>query len=363
MTRLLDTACWEAALRSPSLKVAESSWVELGFGVGGSFAESLHYMYLKGSRDNTAYAYYEFSDDSDEIWISVNVYPDVWWSGLATEGSADIRVGWNNQASPDLGYVELDDINSLLTWSWSGSGESVAFAVSQDTWYHIVIHAKVASAGDEEIQVWVNGIKYFDWTGEASVAFSTIDRLYLYDYTEHRTGVGDVGANCRFDNLVVNAPGGAVPADDGDPGQVHFVGLPADRDGALTEFDRGGADSGADWDQVDEHPGDGTEYLESDTPGEQSTFGFTGTPASIDGGPYTLSGLHLVGRHKLSVAQDGAGLMTMLHLGGSIDYGGSFDPGTVWEALVHRWQQNPYTVDDWTRAGIDGLEGGIRCEG
>lgn len=358
MTRLFDAAPWEAGNQPTSHKAVEGSWTALSFVSGGAVAESLRCMELRGAASSSAYVYYELSEAKSDIWISGDVYLDHQVTGVVDSWYVNVRVGWDKFGSSDLGYVELDEQNQRINWSWSGSSGYVSFVVSEDTWYEIKIHVVVSAGGDEEVQVWVDGTKHIDWTGEASVTFSDIDRLYLYTYGDD-VGAGWIFPNSLFDDFVVNSSDGAQ--DNGDPGAVRFVGLPPTSDGAKTDFDRGGVDSGDDWDQVDEIPPDGSEYLESDTPTEQSTFGFTGTPATIDGGAYSITGLHVVGRHKLSAAQDDAGIQPILHLGGSIDYGGSFDPGTAWESFEERWRQNPYAASAWTRATVDGMEGGMEC--
>lgn len=360
MSRIFSCG-WETRWQHSGLRPAESSYSSLEYLAGGSFPEGLGHMRLLSTLgpSRSAWVNHALAASAEEIWISGNVY--LGGRRPTTEFRRELRVGWNNSVTSDLGYFYLRGINDQrIGWSWSGQGETEVYAVADATWYFVIVHAKVDPAGVETVEAWVNGIQLFSWTGEATVAFSSIDRLYFYGDDIRYSGSQDGQVQHRFDNFVVNSIAGAE--DNDNPGQVYFVGLPVTGVGAVTQLLRGGVDSGANWNQVNEIPPDGAEWVYGGDPeiGFQDTYGATNTPATVAGeADYGIGAVYVEGRHKLSVGDPTQGIKPVVRTLGT-NYVGSFiNPGTVWEPYQERWRLNPATSAAWSKVQVDAAEPGV----
>lgn len=359
MTR--EFSCgWETRWQHQGLRPGESSYSSLEYPAGGSFPQGLGHMRLLSviAASPSAWVNHALAASAQEIWISGNVY--LGGRFPTTEFRRELRVGWNNSVTPDLGYFYLRGINDQrIGWSWSGQGESKVYAVADTTWYFVIVHAKVDPAGVEVVEAWVNGVQEFSWTGEATVAFSSIDRLYFYGSDIRYAGGSSGQVQHRFDNFVVNSVAGAE--DNDNPRQVYFVGLPVTGVGAVTQLLRGGVDSGANWNQVNEIPPDGAEWVYGGDPeiGFQDTYAATNVPGLIDGIDYEVRGVLVEGRHRLSAVDGGDGIRPLIRTYGTNYVGAAVSPGTAWEPYQERWRLNPNTSAAWSKAEVDAAEPGV----
>jgi hypothetical protein len=328
------------------------------FPAWSSFDEGVGYMRMLSALsegNKTTWKRYEF-ESASEVWVSLNWYVETDSAGAASPINERFRLQLDNDADSDVLDVFLNVEDDLVGFTWGAQAESTTLSMEQDTWYLLIVHAKVDPGGGEVVQVWVDGINMIDWSGAVGPDFSEFDRVILRGSAEQE-GPGFIQVGIRVDNLVVNDTLGSE--DNGNPGQVYFVGLPVTGAGAQTNWDRGGVDSGNNWDQVDEVPADAAEWVETDTDAEVETYEATDVPASIDeDADYVIRAVHVVGMVKLGAVSANNGIYPILRSGGNNYQGTLVNPGVVWQRFSHRWTQDPDTGADWVKANINTAEPG-----
>jgi len=292
----------------------------------------------------------------DEVYVQGAFYNDYMTANTAKW----IGIKLDNAGSADELFVYVDALDhTTLYWSWSGSSGSVPFAWVNDAWYVMEVHAKVDPAGNEVLQVRIDGQELIDVSGEYSVAFSTFDKVQLYALASGNVG-GWTKVHMFWDDFFLNDTDGA--SDNDWVNQKRLYPLYTTADGTYTELDRGGVDSGSNEGQIDELPPDGTEWVESATVDEKDSYDIDDTPALIDGVAYAIHSLVLRGRAKVTIGGMGAGWVPFLLSGGSIPSScpSHWTPTTSWLPYRCRRTLDPNGDISWVRAAVDLAEIGVK---
>lgn len=162
--------------------------------------------------------------------------------------------------------------------------------------------------------------------------------------------LGDAASDTYVDEAWVEVTGAAV-------GFCRVETLAPTGAGGLTQLTRGGADSGANWSQVDDHPANGdTDYVVSTGVNQSDSYALanrsvTGTPLAVQmcvEGKFASAGTR---QFKLG-----------LRIAGTV-YEGTITHTLTSAYAVYRevWNNNPATSNAWTDGAIDGMEPVIVC--
>lgn len=296
---------------------------------------------------------------ADEVFVQAAFYVATMTGDLYER----IGVYLDNVASPDPLYVYVDAKNhNTLYWSWSGSSGSESYGWAEDAWIVMEIHAKVDPAGNETLQVKMDGTLIIDEEGEYSVGFNTFDRVTLHAIGE-KVGLGYSEVDVYWDDFFLNNEDGAE--DNSWPDQIRLYPLDVMGVGTYTQLDRGGVDSGANWSQLDELPPDAAEWVEGDTVGEKDSYHIDNTPATIAGVPYNIRAIVMRGRAQTTIGGTGAAFRPFVLSGGSLpsDCVDQWVLTTSWAPYRCRRIQDPDAgPGDWERAAVDAAEIGVRVE-
>lgn len=158
--------------------------------------------------------------------------------------------------------------------------------------------------------------------------------------------------NYEFDDLYIqDATGTTNNGDDIDIGEVTIPYIVPDSAGDTTGMTRGGADSGANWSQVEEKPpNDATDYVEHATSGTLDLYNLT-TVA----GMASVKGVAVRNRVQKDVAS-AKNFRSLLKSGGTVSNGPDQALGTTWQTFVRNLRKNPVTSADFTTGEIDALQ-------
>jgi hypothetical protein len=232
---------------------------------------------------------------------------------------------------------------------WRGDDTSLAIGtavIPADTWCWVWGYIKVHdSAG--VIRLKINGVTDIATTGsldtrsDSGAGGDTVDRIVWGNDSNH-----------NFDDMyVLDATGTTNNGDDIDIGEVTIPYIVPDSAGDTTGMTRGGADSGANWSQVEEiPPNDATDYVEHATSGTLDLYNLT-TVAGMG----TVKGVAVRNRSKKSAAGS-KNMRSLLKSGGTVSNGPDLALSTSWESFVRNLRKNPVTSADFTTGEIDALQ-------
>lgn len=209
----------------------------------------------------TRVTYFQYADTAAEqaIYFRFALY-------IATSLGATTTIFETNDnfkgGSPKVG-IKMTSGNVLQLWNLEDSAQvgSDSGALSNDTWYEIEMKMDSTTLASTAIEARLNG---------SSFASGTIN---LTDSSQTaRLGV-PASATCDlfYDDVAINDTSGSVQ--NSWPGSGKIIHLYPDSAGDSTLFTRDGADSGANWSQVDEvTPNDATDYNTSTTLNDEDMF-------------------------------------------------------------------------------------------
>lgn len=241
--------------------------------------------------------------------------------------------------------LRSDASGNIEAWRGNGAaylGETASPVLTTSTYYYIEVKVTIDdSAG--EIVVRVNGTEVLNLTGKdtRNGGNASHDRVQF---------IGTAfSANECFDDVYVTDDGFI-----GDSGcEVHTL-MPTGA-GNSAQGTRGGADSGANWSQVEEvGPNGDTDYVEESTNGEKDTYAL----ADLSTSHTHVKAVKAWAYAKLSAAGNRA-IYNEIRTGGSDYDGNSKALSTSYDYYEHVWTQNPNTTADWTPSEVDGLEAGF----
>jgi hypothetical protein len=185
-----------------------------------------------------------------------------------------------------LGY------SNLLSFSIAVHGVTVFTFDANSGWNHIqILLRRMGTTGYVEARH--EGVSAGSWTG--TVPEISPEHLYFSTQTTYQI---------RLDDIVINDSVG--PYNDSWPGTVRLVPALINGDGGVTQLSRGGTDSGANWNQVDEIPASDLDFVYSGDVGKYDLY--TVAPISLNPG-ISINNVTLVARARV---EDGTGSSALL---------------------------------------------------
>lgn len=208
-------------------------------------------------------------------------------------------------------------------------------------------HVKIADDPDGIVEIWIDGIKVVDFTGDTrNAATGVIDGFRLY----HENN----SMRHYFDDLKVNDTTGDY--ENGMPGDGGILLLKPNGAGATTQLTPSAGDNYA---CVDEVPPSTADYVSSSTPDQLDTYTLEDIPA-----PYNAVKLvQPISYAALAVAGTGA-VRNVLRSGGTDYIDGADKPCDVAYAykLGDIRYVDPADSQPWTPAKVNSLEAGVQVK-
>jgi hypothetical protein len=281
--------------------------------------------------------------------------------GMAVKGSAYADTNGNqpflivfyDTATPQVGLVvNLDNTLSVYRLATNGGlgtlllGPS-AFSLSLGVYYYIEMMATIhATAGSAFVRM--NGVTVLTGTS-----------LNTRNTANNTCNAVSIGA------VHINGSGSTIWVDDfymrSDAvtcGDCRVISALPAANGFLNNFARGGADSGANWSQVNDNPAnDDTNYIQTVNPGDIDLYAYPPLPVT-SGTVYGVMACPVL-------RNDSAGTTTAVpeyRSGGANHDGTGPQPvgSTTYNAYPDIQGQDPGTGAAWTIAGVNGAQFGIK---
>lgn len=220
--------------------------------------------------------------------------------------------------------------------------ESAPGVIQVDTWHHVEIRATIADS-DGRCEVWVDGAKVIDFTGDTKNG-GTASQPDSVGFWRANTGT------MLISDIVISSASTPVG-----PATV-WLHLP-DGDGDHTDLSQE-PNSGANWEKVDENPPDGdTTYVYGDTDGEFDLYTLDDLPA----GTWDVLAIQT----EIDARTDDGGarnLIPVLKTNGSEYRGTSTPVSASYDTYLEVWETNPDTAAAWTPAEVDALQAGVEVD-
>ena len=215
-----------------------------------------------------------------------------------------------------------------------------------DTWHYIEMYIYIANASGRAV-VKVDGNTVIDFTGDTQEN-SDAD-LTQFELRPIHNSISYV------DDVVVNDDAGSV--NNTYPGIISLEPVFPDSAGDTTQLQRGGTDSGNNWDQVDEQPADGVSYVYDTVVDDNDLYNladFT-LPAGA-----SISNVIVQARAQID---SGAGNMRVMLKAGTTEAEGSTEVlAASYKILSQEWDVNPDDSGAWEEADIDALQIGVKVK-
>ena len=227
---------------------------------------------------------------------------------------------------------------------------TTSFVLSTGVVYFIEFKAVISDAsGTAEVKV----------DGSSKLALTSQDTKNTANATANQiligSGSGTLGGNQDFDDLYICDGTGSAP-NNTFLGDVRVDALFPTGAGNTTELTRGGADSGANWSQVEETaPNSDTDYNEHATVGNKDDYSF----GDIAHTPVAIFGVQILARAK----KDDAGarsLATVTRSGGTDFDGATQALSTSYIYYSDIREVDPATSAAWTAANLNAANFGVK---
>lgn len=307
---------------------------------------------------------YQFASPSSNGALFFRVYFRV--DTLPLLETAIINLNDADDNATPVVYITLDATGALALFDEDGQIGSDSSALSTATWYRIEIeYDRTGAAGAHIVRARIDGTEF---AGAANRDLSVGIQFWAVggnlDGSANATGVW------YFDDWAINNSSGSFQ--NSYPGEGEIIILRPNGAGDNTTWTRGGTDTGANWDQVNDitHDDAGT-YVESNTSGEIDDYNIEDTPAALESTD-TINCVQVGVRSAVSDTTGGDPDVTLrikASSGGTLEESASLNVSV----LAYRTNNNAIntyalTLYDlpgasttaWTKADLDQAQIGIR---
>jgi hypothetical protein len=222
----------------------------------------------------------------------------------------------------------------------SGGGTLLATSAGApivvNAWHDWEIRVTLAAATGR-CEVWVNGVKHIDFTGDTITSGSL-------DINTVRFGRVNTG-NWDFADIVIDAA--TVPKG---PTMVHYAVPTADG----FHIDLAVVGAANRWQAVSEKPPNGdTSYIHGDTEGQKGTFEVGAVPSGFDV-------LAVQVTHNTRKTDSGVRFVRPILRSGGVDYPGPSESMLEsYRSYRESWVEDPDTAAAWTETGRNAVEVGV----
>jgi hypothetical protein len=328
MTRLLTTG-FESGLSYPYEFSSASSSFSTTSAVKRSGTYSMR-MYLTTATVNADISF----TASGEVYAGIGFRLDDSLSSVrmsVRSGTTEVaRVNPNAGGGYDI-YYGTTYLGSTINGLWA-----------YGTWTYIEIGC-TRNAVTGFIEVKINGVSRYRYDG--NTGSGNLDSLYFYG-----AATGHV-ANFYWDDIVVNDTTGVY--NNSWPGQPSLIPMQVGSDGDATEWIRGGTDSLANWNQVDEIPGSGADYVYSNTEDSRDLYGLQ-TVLSLPSG-YVIN--NVIVAHLCRVDSGSGNLGATLKSGSTeVESGNVVSLTSSWTMRSFAFPTDPDGDVAWTQDKVNSVQ-------
>jgi hypothetical protein len=219
-----------------------------------------------------------FRSAQGKCWMRAYIY-------VAADPTSDNRfiLTVMNSANPKVGIRIRSGANvrKLSLWNEEDNVQvgSDSSALSASTWYRLELYIDDTTLASTAIEA-----RLYAASDEAALLWNpsgTIDITANPNRLRVGNGNTDATLDLIVDDIAVNDDTGSYQ--NSWCGEGELIILRPDGNSGSPQWSRGGADSGANWSQVDEvTPNDATDYVESNTLDQVDEYTLEATPASMD---------------------------------------------------------------------------------
>jgi hypothetical protein len=287
-----------------------------------------------------------------EVWIRFG-----FWAHPATDASERVFAGLLDSVNGFQACITFNPVDGLIRARQYGSQGSIAgtllgassLTMSIDAWHLIEWRHQMTSATVGTTEVWVDGARVINFTGDNTQTGTAVNVATLQLGVATATTVS--GYYQAIDDIAVNDTAGSI-----NNGQIYdgrVVLLKPTGAGSNTNQTRGGTDSGANWNQVDEFPPSLTDYVFSATAGTRDTYALGDLPA----GTWAVNACEVLAYAQNSDASAGS-LGLTVKSGATTNEGTAQALGISGQYFRQLYETDPATSAAWTTAAVNALEAG-----
>lgn len=280
-----------------------------------------------------------------DIWTRFGFYP-------VTAFSEQIFISFLDSSGGNQGYVSWNPTDTLMR-AYTGSNTLLGTStlpVAGSLWHTVEVRWQITSATVGTVEVWVDGQRFINATGVDNTATSNLN--------VQRVQIGGMNSttitNFSFDDLAINDTNGTINNGQIGDGRVVFLRPNGASLVSNTNQSRGGTDSGANWDQVNDVPFSMSDYVYSSTVGTRDTYTLQDIPA----GTWAVNCVQEVVQALNS--DSGAGAIGLTLVSGSTTVEGTAQTLVIsaQNLLGPVYETDPNTGAAWTNAAVNALEAG-----
>ncbi len=200
------------------------------------------------------------------------------YSTAPSAANTIIQVNDTNAFTTQLASIELNNNGTLQLRDEDGTIGSPSAALSANTWYRIEFKASTAGgAGAHLLEAKLDGTVFATASNRSLSA-----NLITFHFGANLNAEAQTTGAWYFDDIAINDGTGSFQNDY--PGEGEIIILRPTGDSSV-QWSRGGADSGANWSQLEElPPNDATDYVQSNTLDQIDLYTLGDTPAAMDTG-------------------------------------------------------------------------------
>lgn len=299
------------------------------------------------SKTELFYAFAFYRNDSEGFTVPDRVifytYDSAGSVGLCLtcepDGTVRIYCATTGGASPIAGNLTL--IGTSAT------------SILANTWTHIEVHVITATGATGTAEVRINGASVISVATVRTAQTNANTTGFGLCFTRMTTTItGTAGTYVAFDDLRVNDTAGTV--NNTWCGDENIIMLKPNAAGDLTQFTRGGTDSGSNFGQVDElPPNDLTDYVYDSVVGHTDLYNTT--TATI----VSVSAVEVVAR-AFNVDGSGGSLNLVTKTAAGQSDGTAQTVTGVPSYFKRLLETDPADSGAWTQAKIDALQVGVK---
>jgi hypothetical protein len=255
-------------------------------------------------------------------------------------GNAQMSFEWNG--SDGLLRLRRGNQGTLLVVSLT--------APAMDVWHLFEIHYQILTSTTGQVDLYMDGTFQGTFSGQTQNSGILNVGAIQFGVTSFASGV-TTNSYIAFDDMAVNDVNGTINNQRIGDGRVVLL-LPTAA-GSVTTLVRGGADSGANWSQLNELPPSIAQYVGSANPGDRDLYTMSDLPANV-----TVNCVEAIALAQNTDA--GAGSLGMtIHSGATINESAPQALGTSPIYVGARWETDPNTGAAWTLAAVNAVEAGL----
>lgn len=228
---------------------------------------------------------------------------------------------------------------------------SSATTIPNLTWTLIEVHLVAATGATGTCEVKINGASVIAATSQRTCQLNANFGAFHLGFTRQSSVGGVAGSFLAFDDLRVNDTTGSV--NNAWPGDEQIRLVVPNGAGDLTQLSRGGTDSGANWDQVNEVPASSADYVTG------ATVGLTDLYNVSDIAVTSISAINVIGQVSNSDGASGTMSLPTKSPAGQSD-GAAFPLTATWTYQQRLLEADPADAAAWTSAKLTALQIGAK---